>query len=331
MAAEAGPLRVEVARILLTDDVPWSGVGDGTALVVELSVTNGAAQPYTLSAASLSCLMELDALRPGDTRSLTPAGGGEGPFPGGDAAEGAALNQVMVPPGQTRAYWAMFRGYRFPGSDVPRRITLTLPGPSGLGLRVALADPAHGLLRWNVAPAASGWTYGARATTLGGDYSTSTGASTQIARVFRAGRLLWDVGLLSTVLVQTKGRLISQTSSFTGIGLTAHLTAPLVGWGAWQDPRQLGLYAGGAAQLLVELRPPSTTTDPMMRPHVYGEIDAELGLEIDVGAQRLAASPFPLSYQGRPLPRWALRAGFTHTWIGHGTANGYVTGVVFAW
>jgi hypothetical protein len=138
------------------------------------------------------------------------------------------------------------------------------------------------------------------------------------------------VGLVSTALVQTRGRLISRTSSFMGSGLAAHLTVPVANWGAWQDPRSFGLYAGALAQFLVEIAPPPATGETY-RPHAYGNFDAELGLEVDVGALRLAPSPFPLSFEGRPLPRWSVRAGFAHTWIGHGTANGYVTGIVLAW
>jgi hypothetical protein len=274
--------------------------------------------------------MELDVDRPGETRSLTPAGGGEGTFPGTDAAAGAAFGQVVVPPGQTRTYWALFRGYRFPGNDVPRRITLILPGGSRAGLRVATADPAHGSLRWKVTPPSSGWMYGGQSTSLFGSYARTNGASTEIARVFRAGPLLWGLGLMSTVVVQSSGRLISPTSSFMGTGLDAHLTAPFLTWGVSQDPLQLGAYARGAAQALVSIEPPPPPGQTPL-PHTYGQIDAEIGLELDVGSQAIAASPFPLSFEGRPLPRWLLRAGFTHTWIGHGTANGYVTGIALAW
>ena len=326
----AGALHVEVARVLLSDDVRGSGVGDGTALVVELTVANGGPQPYTLSTASLSCWMELDPAQPAATLSLTPAGGGEGPFPGGDAGEGSPLGQVVIPPGQTRSYWALFRGYRFPGSDAPRRITLALPGAGGPGLRLALADPARGVLRWSLPAATSGFMYGGRSTTLGGSYTGASEVSTQIVRAFRAGPALWDVGLISTVLVQNRGALISPTSSFMGTGVIADVSVPIFEWGAWQDPRRLAVYGGSAAQLLISVEPPRAAGDRTL-PHVYGDVDADVGLEVDVGALRLAPSPFPLSIEGRSLPRWSVRAGYTHAWIGHGNANGYSTGFMLAW
>ena len=61
-------------------------------------------------------------------------------------------------------------------------------------------------------------------------------------------------------------------------------------------------------------------------------IDPEAGLEVDVGALRSAATPFPLTAAGRnQLPRWFFRVGYTHSWIGHGTADGYLTSVRLTW
>jgi len=331
-SATAGPLRVEVGRVFLTDDVMTSGMGDGTVLVVELAVSNGGAQPYETNTASLTCLMELDSGRPAETRGLTPAGGGEGTFGGEGSGDGPGLYPITVGPGQTRAYWALFRGYRFPGSDAPRKITLGVPGPRGEHpIEIALADPARGLQRWNVAAPGSVFMYGARASTLFGSYTRAMGASTRITRTFAPGPVLWDLGLVSTVLVQTEGRLVSATSSFTGIGLEAHLTWPFLRWGAWQDPRALGVYAGGVAQSLLEIAPPPPSGADRAVVHAYGEGDAEVGLELDVGALRLAPSPFPLSLEGQTPPRWLLRLGYVHSWIGHGTANGYVTSIMLAW
>jgi hypothetical protein len=331
-AALAGALRVDVQRVLLTDELMTDGIGDDTALVVELVITNGGPKPYTVSAVSLSCLMELDAGHPAETRSLTPGGGGEGPFPGQLAADDSTLRPLAVPPGQTRTYWALFRGYRFPGSDLPRRITLTVPGgDGGRHLQVTLADPARGLLRWEVPVARGAWMLGLQNSSLLGNHLKATGVSTQLSRLSRVGRLLLDVSLTSRVLVETDGALVSPTSSFTGIGISAQLTAPpFLGWGAWQDPRQLGLYAGGEAQLLIAMerqRAPGDTTPPTY----YGALSAEAGLEVDFGARRFAATPFPLSPAGRALPRWLLRIGYTHWWAGHGATDGYTTSVRLSW
>jgi hypothetical protein len=255
--------------------------------------------------------MELDASRPDETLSLTPAGGGEGPFPGGDAAEGAALDQVVVAPGQTRAYWAMFRGYRFPGSDVPRRITLTLPGASGPGLRVALGDPARGLLRWDIKPAASGWMYGGRSMSLYGHYAMSNAVSTYIARVFRAGRLLWDVGLVSTVLVQVRGQLISPTSSFAGTGFAAHLRRRSSGRG-----RTRAGCGGGGAQFR---SPSSRRAGSRTPPHAYGEIDMDRPSWTSAPAAGLRRRS---RCRSRAAPAPLVRARRVHAHlIGHGTAK----------
>ena len=54
--------------------------------------------------------------------------------------------------------------------------------------------------------------------------------------------------------------------------------------------------------------------------------------ELGVGALRNAATPFPLSTVGdNPLPRWTFRLGYTHSWIGHGTSDGYLTSFRLAW
>jgi hypothetical protein len=154
--------------------------------------------------------------------------------------------------------------------------------------------------------------------------------STQVARVFRAGPLLWEVGLGTRVLVQITGELRSPTSSFAGTGPVAHVAWPVLGWGTSQDPRRIGPYAGGEAQILIALEPPRAPGD-MTPPTIYGLVAAEAGLELDVGALPLGASPFPLQPSGRRLPRWGLRLGYTHWWVGHGQADGYVSSLRLAW
>ena len=126
---------VEAGRVFVTDDVVTSGMIDDSALAVELGITNGGAAPYTLSAASIWCWMELSPDAPGETLSLTPAGGGEGDFPKGLSLEDQQLGSTTIPPGETRHYWVVFRGYRYPGSDAPRRISVLLPDARGRRIR----------------------------------------------------------------------------------------------------------------------------------------------------------------------------------------------------
>ncbi|HEY6476575.1 MAG TPA: hypothetical protein VI456_08315 [Polyangia bacterium] len=333
-AAAGGRLDVQVHRVLLTDDTIENGVRDGMGLVVELAVTNHDTIPYGLPPTGLWCLMQVDARRPAETRLLPPSVNGDGAFPGA-LPEGADLKLIGIAPGQTRAFWVLFRGYQFNGSDVPRRITLTMPDAEGHSLEVVLADPARGDLRWNVPPTRSIWTFGVQGGDLYGSYVQAMTFSERLSRLATAGRFLWDVGLVSTTLVQVEGRLRSQSSSFTGIGVDAHLTLPLWRWGDPTQPVRLGPYLGGQIQTLIAIQPTPKQTSgspPPAPPPAYGQGGPEVGLEFDIGALRNAATPFPLSPVGdNPLPRWSFRVGYTHAWIGHGTADGYVTSARFAW
>lgn len=334
VAAAAGRLDVQVGRLFLTDDTIDNGVGDGLGLVVELAVTNHDTIPYGLPPTGLWCLMQVDARHPGETRLLPPSVNGDGAFPG-EPPEGADLKLVEIAPGQTRAFWVLFRGYRYDGSDVPRRITLTMPDAEGHPLEVVVADPARGDLRWAVKPTRSTWTFGVQGTNLYGSYVQGMAYSERLSRLASAGRFLWDAGLVSTTLVQVQGRLRSESSSFTGIGLDAHLSYPLWRWGDPASPVRLGPYLGGQIQTLIAIQPTPKqmpNSPPPSPPPVYGQGGPELGLEVDVGALRNAATPFPLRSVGdNPLPRWAIRVGYTHSWIGHGTADGYVTSFRLAW
>src|SRR3569832_2704715 len=65
-----GALKVEARRILLTEDVPWGGLREDTALVVELDVTNSSSAARVFNISSLSCLLELDATAPETPLSL---------------------------------------------------------------------------------------------------------------------------------------------------------------------------------------------------------------------------------------------------------------------
>ena len=330
IGAAAGSLRVDVKRVFLTDDTIDNGVGDGMALVVELAVANGGPLPYHLRPTDLWCLMQVDTRKPTETRLLPPSVNGDGAFPGAPPEVGD-LNQIDVAPGQTRSFWVLFRGYRFAGSDLPRRITLTMPDAEGRALELVLADPARGELRWEVPPTRSAWYLGIQNSSLYGDYAQVTAISSRVSRLARVGRFLWDAGLVSSVVVQVQGALRSASSSFMGTGLDAHLTLPLYSWGDPMQPVRLGPYIGGQIQTLLAIEP-TPTQSPPPQPPIYGQGGPEAGLELDVGALRNAATPFPLSPAGgNPLPRWLVRVGYTHSWIGHGTADGYITSVRLTW
>ncbi len=333
LATAGGQLDVRVQRVLLTDDTIESGVRDGMGLVVQLALTNQGTLPYSLPPTGLWCLMQVDSRRPAETRLLPPSVNGDGAFPGAPP-EGADLKLIDVAPGQTRSFWVLFRGYQFDGSDVPRRITLTMPDAEGRALEVVLADPARGDLRWSVPPTRSTWTFGVQGGSLYGSYVQAMAFSERISRLATAGRFLWDAGLVSTTLVQVKGALRSQSSSFTGIGVDAHATLPLWRWSDPTQPVRLGPYLGGQIQTLIAIQPTPqpTSGSPPPAPPVYGEGGPEVGLELDIGALRNAATPFPLSPVGdNPLPRWLIRVGYMHSWIGHGTADGYLTSARLAW
>ena len=194
-----------------------------------------------------------------------------------------------------------------------------------------LADPARGDLRWEAAPPRSAWYLGVQNSSNYGSYSQTTTISSRISRVARAGRFLWDAGLVSTVLVQVQGALRSASSSFMGSGLDAHLTLPLFSWGDARQPIRLGPYLGGQIQTLIAIEPAPKQPNPQAPP-VYGQGGPEAGVEFDIGALRSAATPFPLTATARnPLPRWLFRVGYSHSWIGHGTSDGYVTSVRLTW
>lgn len=327
-------LGVELGRVFVTRDVLKSGMGDDSALAVDLGITNTGREPYTLSAGSMSCWMELSPDLPGETRSLTPAGGGEGDFKSTDLDD-LQLGSVTIAPGATGRYWVVFRGYRYAGSDVPRKITISLPDARGRRVQLVIADPARGDLRWETAPSRSGAAYGVANTSVFAPGFTASGIAAQISLVTRAGPILYDLGLTSGFLLQSKGRMLSETSGFTSTGGTAHLTLPVVTWGNGQDPRQFGFYGGAGLQLLIEV-PDGDTHDSKVPPRTYGVVSVEGGIELDVGAHGApAASPFPISFSRSLLPRWTIRAGYTHWFIGGDNVDlnsgGYASSIRLAW
>jgi hypothetical protein len=328
--ASSGGLRVEVERAFLNNEVLEDGVGDDTALIVELTVSNTSPQPYNVKASSLWCLLAVDVTQPSETRLLPPSVDGEGGFPA-ELPEPLLLEPIDVPAGQSRSFWVLFRGYQFPGSEIPRRVTLNMPGIDGQMLHLELADPARGFLRWKVAPKRSAFMIGFQNDSFVGSYLKGSSSSMRISRIARAGPVLWDAGFTETVLVQTQGRLQGPLSSFSNLGLEAHLTVPIWKWGAPLDPRRIGIYTGAEVQFLAAMMPPAppgVTPTPI----AYGAFDPEIGLELDVGALRTAATPFPLANEGRnPIPRWLIRYGYTHSWIGHGTTDGFVSSLRLVW
>ncbi|HVU50650.1 MAG TPA: hypothetical protein VHL80_08170 [Polyangia bacterium] len=331
LAAGTSRVRVDLTRLWLTEDVRDSGLDDDVDLVVELRVRNDDARPRQVSPGSFSCWMVLDAHRPGETRSLLPGGGGEGAFPGVPPGDGSMLLPVVVPPGQSRDLWAIFHGYRFDGSDRPRRVTLKIPLDDG-ELALDLADPGRGALRWEAPPAQSGIAAGLHGASMIGGGLRGTMPGVDIAFVWRRGPVMWNVGLISSALIQTEGPLQSGTSSFSGVGLQAHLSLPLLSWGASANPRQLGLYGGGTAQGLVEIETAAEMSMNLMtktQARTYGLTTLEVGLELDLGALRFAPTPFPLAPDRRSLPRWSLRLGYVEGWAGGASGGGLVENLRF--
>jgi hypothetical protein len=323
-------LSVEAGNVYVSDDLIGSGLNEDSVLAVELGITNAGSQPYALNAATISCWMELSPDQPGETRSLTPAGGGEGPFPTDVDTQDFTLGSTTIPPGQTRKSWVVFRGYRYAGSDVPRKITVSFPDPRGRRVQVVIADPARGQLRWEVQQKARTLFYGVNNTSLYGPELDGIGMGGALGLMQRSGRFLWETGLTSRIFVETEGSLVSPTSTFSGTGVFGHLMLPLGGWGTWQDPRQFGLYAGGELQVLTAIESRASAAK-MPKAQLHGAASAEGGVEFAIGAQRPYASPFPISFSGWAAPRWAIRVGYVHWWTGGGDSNGYVTSLILSW
>jgi len=319
-------LKVEVTAVILSDEVPRQGVAEDAVVGVSLRVRNDGGVSYTFNASSCWLFLEGDERHPEKTLSFAPAGGGEGEPPR-ELDEDTPLRAVPVAPGETRSLWVLFRGYRFPGSDIARRVTMTLPGLDGQPLHVLLADPARADLRWEVAPPTSRIMPAIQSASLLGAQTKSQIAGSALARVATAGRFLWDVELRSGLAVQTEGRLKSALSTFSVSAIALHLTAPLWTWGPYQDPTRFGVFAGGGGAVWSAL---ITTAQARAgeKPNVYGAWFVDAGLELDFGTWRPAATPFPLSLDPKPgLPRWSLRLGYTQSWFGNATSAGYMTGL----
>jgi hypothetical protein len=328
--AAGGGLRVEVRQLQISDDIGDDGVRDDSEVVAELTLANDGSAAYELRPPSLTWLMSVDPRAPADTLSLPPAWASEGSFADedGDGGYHLKLRPVVVPPGQTRSYWVVFRGYHFRGSGVPRRITLALPDPAGRRLELTLADPERGLARWDIEPPLAVWMLGVQTHALFGDLRAMA-VATAVTRMARAGPLLWDLGFASRMLVQIQGDLTTTTSAFTGLAVNAHVTAPLWTGGRPETPGRIGVFVGGEAQLLLAIQRDAEAG--MMPPASYRALAAELGVEFGLGAWHRAPTPFPLSPVGRPLSRLVTRIGYTHWWVGGGHSDGYTIGFRLAW
>ena len=327
--AASGGLRAQVRQLQISDDIAFEGVRDDSEVVAELTLANDGGADYVLRPSSLSWLMSIDPRAPGETRSLPSAWADEGTFDGADGDGGyhLKLQPVVVPPGQTRSYWVVFRGYHFPGSNVPRRITLALPDPAGRRMELTLADPADGFARWDLEAPPAVWMLGVMTHAMFGGHLRAMATAGQVSRMARAGRWRWDVGFVSRLLVQLEGALESSTSAFSGLGINGHVTAPLWAGGRPETPAELGVFVGGEAQTLIAIQRDNEASAPS----AYGGLAAELGLEFGLGAVRRAATPFPLTPVGRPLPALVTRVGYTHWWIGGGHSDGYTVGFRLAW
>jgi hypothetical protein len=116
-----------------------------------------------------------------------------------------------------------------------------------------------------------------------------------------------------------------------GSGLNGHVAWPFTGWGAWQDPRRVALFAGGEAQGLIAVMHPTPAGEMPPKPILHGALSVEGGVEFDIGAVRRAPSPFPISWAGPPLPRWTIRFGYTHWFVNGLNSGGYMTSFRLAW
>ncbi len=325
-----GVLKVEVHRILLTEDVPWTGLREDTAVVLELDVQNLTGAPRELNITSLTCLLELDAAAPEQTLSLPLGAGDLGTFPGEVGEDVLDVKPISLPAGGTQRLWALFRGYKYAGSDIQRRVVLTFPGADGRPTRLVLADPGRGTLRWTLPARKRSIMLGVESISLLGGTTKATGVASKITFFGRHGPALFDVELASPLMVQTQGSLLSQTSGFAGSGIATHVAYPLLEWGPDHDPRRVGLFAGGQGQFLVSIDPPPPADQKPM-PHFYGVLSVEGGLDIEVGALAPALGPFPITTTGVPLPRWFIRMGYTHWFVNGGGADGYTSSFRLVW
>ena len=141
------------------------GMGEDSVIAVELGITNAGREPDKVSAGSMWCWLEL-AADPGRDAVADARGRRRRRLPQGVDLDDLKLGSVRIPAGATRSLWVVFRGYRFAGSDAPRKVTVSLPDARGRRVQLVIADPARGELRWEMAPARTGTTYGMQNTAV---------------------------------------------------------------------------------------------------------------------------------------------------------------------
>ena len=194
-------MNIALDRVLVSTGVVLGGFGEQSALIVVLRVTNSGREPHTLDARSIACWLELSPNRPDQTRALTPVAGGAG----ADAwVESSKLGSTTIPPGETRHTWVRFSGYRYPGSDVPRKVTIWFPDGRGRRVELVIADPGRGQ-RWEVEPLALGFGFGVQMTTLSSSDLNARAISAQLFWVWRMGPLLGDAGVSDLLFLQRGG------------------------------------------------------------------------------------------------------------------------------
>ena len=117
-----------------------------------------------------------------------PIGAGAGTVPDDSPTVVADMPTLVVEPGGTARAWVMFLGYRFDGSEVARRVTVNVPGPDGENLRVTVADPARGALRWRLPAQRSQLMVGFQNSSFLGGAFQGLAPATGLARVARLVR-----------------------------------------------------------------------------------------------------------------------------------------------
>ncbi len=316
-----GGLSASVASVGVSADLIDSGWSEDSALVVSVAIGNASPNVYELDPIHVVVLMQLDPAHPERTLSLRAAFIGTGTPPRRiPKVEDWAFPPLPIAPGASQRVWILFRGYRFDGSQTPRKITLELPGldpRDGPPLRLVLADPTRGALRWEISDSPpSTLTFGVSNVTLYAPALTATGSAGVIGWTSWLGRLRYDYGLSSLLLVERGGVLASPTSSFAGTGLFAHLEWPALTGGPEPARWSVGPYLGGSAHALVA-NASAPNEAGAQKPNVYGALAGEAGLALTWFAAPLAATPFPVSLPARRAttlaPRWSLRLGVT-TW-----------------
>ena len=293
-------------------------MGEDSALAVELGITNAGREPSRLSA-GIDLVLDGAVARPARRDAVADARGRRrGRLPRASPSTTCSSGRPTIPPGADAPLLGR----------VPR---LPLPGQ-----RRAPEDHRLASGRARAARAGGDRRSGARRSALG----DGAGADRRCLRraehgAVRAGlhrarrsprRSRWssrvgtdpvgprpDVG---PVRREQGADADSPTSAFTGTGGAAHVTLPFASWGAWQDPRQFGLYGGGGPAA------PHRGHRCGARCH---SAPAHLRSRVARGRHRVGrrrarrpgrVAVSDLVFARCLLPRWTFRLGYTHWFIG---------------